>query len=121
MSSGSARERSQRNVDQAYEVQVAGGLEGMLKGGLFGVGATTLAHYGSPVFRRQTLAFKGFLVSVCVVTGMVFGAENALLDHEGVIRKNEALIRKRARLELARQGLIGTETEISKWKDENGY
>ena len=52
---------------------------------------------------------------------MVFGAENALLDHEDVIRSNEALVRKRARLELARQGLIGTETEISRWKDENGY
>lgn len=48
--------------------------------------------------------------------GLIFAAEAALLDHENTRRKEENIIRRAARLDLARQGLIGTETEIAKWR-----
>lgn len=32
-------------------------------------------------------------------------------------RREEAVIRREARLDLARQGLVGTETEIAKWRE----
>ena len=51
---------------------------------------------------------------------MTFGAENALLAHEAVKRKEENIIRRQARMDLARQGLLGTETEIAKWRTARG-
>ena len=35
-------------------------------------------------------------------------------------RKEENLIRREARMDLARQGLVGTETEIAKWRAARG-
>jgi len=67
-----------------------------------------------------TLAFKAFLVTGCTFTGMVLGAENALIAHEAVKRKEENIIRREARMDLARQGLVGTETEIAKWRAARG-
>ena len=49
---------------------------------------------------------------------MVIDAENALMAHEREMRATESAIRKEARLDLARRGLVGTETEIAKWKAE---
>lgn len=51
---------------------------------------------------------------------MTFGAENALLTHEAMKRKEENIIRRQARMDLARQGLLGTETEIAKWRTARG-
>jgi hypothetical protein len=51
---------------------------------------------------------------------MTFGAENALLIHEAAKRKEENIIRREARMDLARQGLVGTETEIAKWRTARG-
>ena len=95
--------------------------------------------------RKQTLAFKGFLVSACtwftiklkfripththgspsilsVLTvtmfGLVVGADNALLSHEKHQRRVESALRREARIDLAKRGLVGTETEIAKWKEE---
>jgi hypothetical protein len=86
--------------------------------------------------RRQTLAFKGFIVSACkyvelshsgsahkdykqvAISGLVFGAESALQQHETVRRREENVIRREARLDLARRGLVATETEIANWKAE---
>jgi hypothetical protein len=36
--------------------------------------------------------------------------------HEAARRREENIIRREARLDLARKGLVGTETEIAKWK-----
>jgi len=47
------------------------------------------------------------------------GADKALLSHEAREREAEAALRNQARLELGRRGIVGTETEIAKWKDEN--
>ncbi|KAF8639656.1 hypothetical protein AX17_000921 [Amanita inopinata Kibby_2008] len=66
------------------------------------------------------MAFKAFLVSGCAMAGLTFGAENALLAHQAMRRKEENLIRREARLDLARQGFIGTETEIAKWRATRG-
>ncbi|KAG6832971.1 hypothetical protein H0H92_004855 [Tricholoma furcatifolium] len=68
----------------------------------------------------KTLAFKGFLVSTCTVVGMVFSAENALQAHEAEQRYIENDVRKQARYDLARRGIVATETEIAKWKRERG-
>lgn len=46
------------------------------------------------------------------------GAETALLAHQAQVRAKESKIRKEARIDLARRGLVPTETEIAKWKAE---
>ena len=38
------------------------------------------------------------------------------MEHENRRRREENILRREARLDLARRGLIGTETEIAKWK-----
>lgn len=50
--------------------------------------------------------------------GLVLGADNALLSHEKDQRRTETALRREARIDLAKRGLVGTETEIAKWKDE---
>lgn len=50
--------------------------------------------------------------------GLVLGADNALLSHEKDQRRVETALRREARIDLAKRGLVGTETEIAKWKDE---
>ncbi|KAG2013439.1 hypothetical protein CC2G_010352 [Coprinopsis cinerea AmutBmut pab1-1] len=116
MSSPSTRIRRNQDVEEAYEIQSKAAVFGALRGTAIGVGLAIIAHHTWPLFRRQTLAFKGFLVSGFTVTGLVFAAESALLAHENARRREENLIRRAARLDLARQGLIGTETEIAKWR-----
>ncbi|KAL6306632.1 hypothetical protein BKA93DRAFT_729008, partial [Sparassis latifolia] len=83
-----------------------------------GLGLATIGHYTWPLFRRQTLAFKGFVVSIFTIFGLVIGAEHALQSHEAQRRQIESALRKEARLDLARRGLVATETEIAKWKAE---
>lgn len=53
------------------------------------------------------------------IFGLVVGADNALLSHEAGQRIEETAIRRRARMELAKRGIVGTETEIARWKAEN--
>ncbi|KAI0069001.1 hypothetical protein BV25DRAFT_1910723 [Artomyces pyxidatus] len=89
--------------------------------GAAGAGLATLAHYTSPVFRRQTLAFKGFLVSIATIYGLVSAADTALLSHEHDQRMAETDLRREARLDLARRGMVPTETQIAKWKDEREH
>lgn len=55
-----------------------------------------------------------------MLTGLVFGAENALLMHEAERRKEENVVRREARIDLARRGLVATESEIRKWRAERG-
>jgi hypothetical protein len=66
------------------------------------------------IFRRS-LSSYGFPVAV---TGLVFEAESALMTYEREMRVTETALRKEARMDLARRGLIGTESEIAKWKAE---
>ncbi|KAM6495739.1 hypothetical protein JOM56_008445 [Amanita muscaria] len=115
-----ARSRQRQDIEQAYQIQARAAVEGAARGAAIGLGLAILGHYLWPVFRRQTLAFKAFLTSGCTIAGLTFGAENALLAHEAVKRKEENLIRREARIDLARQGLVGTETEIAKWRAARG-
>jgi hypothetical protein len=86
-------------------------------------------------FRRQTLAIKAFMLNGCTfspfsnfcflkvlhlvfVWGLVTEAERALLAYEHDMRVNETALRREARIDLARRGLVGTETEIANWKAE---
>lgn len=54
--------------------------------------------------------------SAVTIFGLVFGAESALIEHENIRRREENILRREARLDLARKGLVGTETEIANWK-----
>lgn len=53
-----------------------------------------------------------------VCTGLVFYGESTLMAHERAARLRESRLRKEARVDLARRGIVGTETEIAKWKEE---
>lgn len=78
---------------------------------------TIMKHLNrSPLCSRQTLALKGFLVSSASVTGLVMGADNYLLKYESQQRYHENELRRKARNDLARQGIIATESEIRRWK-----
>ncbi len=52
------------------------------------------------------------------VLGLCIRAETALQQHELEQRLRENSIRREARIDLARRGLVATETEIAKWKAE---
>jgi len=56
-----------------------------------------------------------YIFSVTIF-GLVLGADNALLAYEAAQRHRENLIRREARIDLARQGILPTETEIANWK-----
>ncbi|KAG5648670.1 hypothetical protein DXG03_000016 [Asterophora parasitica] len=134
----STRLRHREDVEEAHEIQKRAGIRGGLRATAVGLGLAIIVHYSWPAFRflplfkmhypatklsvfvsrRQTLAFKGFLVSGFTVFGLVFGAENALQAHEAQQRYHENVIRKEARYDLARRGIVPTETEIAKWKRE---
>lgn len=60
--------------------------------------------------------FHELTFSPVTVIGLVFGAEHALLEYEAGRRVEENNIRRQARYDLARQGLVPTETEIAKWR-----
>jgi len=112
--------RRQKDADEAHRIQVKAGFLGATQGTAFGIGATTLGHVYSPFFRKQTLPLKVFLVTAAAIFGFTLSADNALLKFETRQRIREAVIRKEARMELAKQGLVPTETEIAKWREANG-
>jgi hypothetical protein len=95
---------------------------------LSGVQTSNVSLQGFPCERMYVTFFAWTFISPSIlttlisisqvtVTGLVFGAEAALLEHENLRRREENLIRRSARLDLARQGLIGTESEIAKWRE----
>ncbi|KAI0786376.1 hypothetical protein C8Q75DRAFT_771524 [Abortiporus biennis] len=112
------RQRRKEDAQKAYDVQVRAGIQGAIRYTSIGLGMAILGHYTWPFFRRQTLAFKAFLVTGCTVFGLVIYAEDALQTLEVQQRKTETLMRKEARIELSRRGILPTETEIAKWKAE---
>ncbi|KAF8826559.1 hypothetical protein HHX47_DHR5000396 [Lentinula edodes] len=113
MSSSSAtRIRREEDVQKAYDIQVQAGLEGAARFTAVGVGLSIVAHYSWPAFRVKCV------IPVCVA-GVVFGAERALIAHEAQRRLEENNIRRVARFELTKQGIVPTETEIAKWREVN--
>lgn len=61
---------------------------------------------------------KGFLTSGATIFGFVVGADTVLLSHESQQRSEENMVRSRARAELGKKGIVASEKEIEKWKDE---
>ncbi|EJF62980.1 hypothetical protein DICSQDRAFT_103411 [Dichomitus squalens LYAD-421 SS1] len=112
------RGRRKEEIERAYQIQVAAGLRGAAQFGAVGLGTAAIAHHYWPTFRRQTLPFKAWLVSIVAVFGLCIHAENALQAHELEQRLKENKIRREARVDLARRGLVATETEIAKWKEQ---
>lgn len=53
-----------------------------------------------------------------VCTGLIFHGEARLLAHEHETRLTEGKLRREARIDLTKRGIIGTESEIAKWKEE---
>ncbi|KDQ64758.1 hypothetical protein JAAARDRAFT_118959 [Jaapia argillacea MUCL 33604] len=112
------RARRREDVDKAYQLQVRAATIGAAQYTAVGAGSAMLAHRYWPLFRRQTLQFKVFLISISTIFGLVIHADNALLSHEEHKRVTETALRREARIDLARRGMIATETEIAKWKVE---
>lgn len=87
---------------------------------------TGVRHFRSRHFFSLSVSLSGkmqrFITRshVCLVAtaGLVIGADNALLSHEAELRRSENAIRRLAVMELSRQGLVPTETAISRWRDE---
>ena len=96
-------------------------------------------EYETSINRRQTLAFKGFLVTGCeslyfafpafrsahevcysafqvTIFGLVTYAETALQALEREERVRESAIRRDARIDLSRRGMVPTETAIAEWR-----
>ncbi|RDX53120.1 hypothetical protein OH76DRAFT_70520 [Lentinus brumalis] len=111
-------QRRKDEIEKAYQVQVAAGLRGAAQFGAVGLGLAAIGHYSWPAFRRQTPALKAWLVTIVSVLGLCIRAETALQQHELEQRLRENSIRREARIDLARRGLVATETEIAKWKAE---
>ena len=59
------------------------------------------------------------VLSTVTIYGLVSGADTALLSHENQQRLTENDLRREARIDLARRGLVPTESQIMKWKDEH--
>ncbi|KAF9779489.1 hypothetical protein BJ322DRAFT_1013305 [Thelephora terrestris] len=115
-----SRLQRQKDADEAHQIQVKAGFLGAAQWTAFGVAATSLAHVYSPFFRKQTLPLKAFLVTITAVFGFTLSADQALLRFETRRRIEDSAIRKEARMELAKRGLVPTETEIAKWREANG-
>ncbi|PLW18906.1 hypothetical protein PCANC_11562 [Puccinia coronata f. sp. avenae] len=102
----------------AYSLQVKGATEGGIRWATYSTILCGIGHLYWPFFRKQTLAFKGFLVSSATMSGMVIWADYYLLRHEKKIRRADDMMRRQARQELGERGIIATETELNKWKQE---
>ncbi|KAA1132701.1 hypothetical protein PGTUg99_016443 [Puccinia graminis f. sp. tritici] len=102
----------------AYSLQVKGATEGAVRWAIYSTILCGVGHLYWPFFRKQTLAFKGFLVSSATMSGMVIWADYYLLRHEKKIRRADDMMRRQARKELGERGIIATETELNKWKQE---
>ncbi|KAJ7591224.1 hypothetical protein C8J56DRAFT_557053 [Mycena floridula] len=129
----SSRARRLEDASRARQIQTKAGIYGAARTTAIGTGLGIIAHYYWPRFRRQTPAFKGFLFMGCKsgqsqlflsiadtrlvgMVGLVFGAENALIEYETHRRLEENALRKQARIELTREGIVPSETEIARWR-----
>ncbi|TKY84860.1 hypothetical protein EX895_005940 [Sporisorium graminicola] len=118
---GSAPKRirhRETQIESAYELQRNAAMKGALLYTALGASSCFLAHHLFPGFRRQTLALKGFITSGFTIFGFVVGADTVLLSHESQQRSEENMVRSRARAELGKKGIVASEKEIEKWKDE---
>ena len=83
-------------------------------------GSRHIPHFVDTPVSKQTLPLKAFLVTTAAIFGFTLSADSALLKFETRQRIEEAAVRKQARMGLAKQGLVPTETEIARWREANG-
>ncbi|CEH16139.1 hypothetical protein CBOM_06009 [Ceraceosorus bombacis] len=112
------RKHREQQIQEAYKLQRDAAIRGASTYGLVGLATIFTAHHYYPKFRSQTLALKSFLLSGFAIFGFVVGADTQLLTHESSQRIEENMIRTRARTELGRKGILASEAEIEKWKQE---
>ncbi|SPC64247.1 uncharacterized protein UHOD_05104 [Ustilago sp. UG-2017b] len=108
----------EEQIESAYELQRSAAMKGALLYTALGASSCFMAHHLFPGFRHQTLALKGFITSGFTIFGFVVGADTVLLSHESQQRSEENMVRSRARAELGKKGIVASEKEIEKWKDE---
>lgn len=58
------------------------------------------------------------VLTTATCIGIVFGAERELQKYEHDRRSYDNLIRSRAMRELGQRGIVASETEITKWREE---
>jgi len=114
----SDRSEKRQRVDAAHDLQIRAAITGGAKYTALGAGLVTIGHFGWPAFRRQTPAFKTFIVTAFLIFGVVVDADRALFKHQLEERTRESDIRRRAVMDLGRRGIIASEPEIAKWKAE---
>ncbi|PWN44246.1 hypothetical protein IE81DRAFT_310758 [Ceraceosorus guamensis] len=112
------RKHREQQIQEAYKLQRDAAIRGASTYGLVGLATIFTAHHYYPKFRSQTLALKSFLLSGFAIFGFVVGADTQLLTHESSQRIEENMIRTRARTELGRKGILASEAEIEKWRQE---
>jgi len=115
----SERSRKDSQVDVAHDLQIRAAALGAAKYTMFGGALVLLGHFAWPAFRRQTPAFKTFLVTAFTMYGAVVDADQALFKYQSEERSIETALRRQALIDLGRQGVIATESEITKWKNEH--
>jgi len=115
----SDRLEKRRRADAVHDLQIQAAIIGGIKYTALGACLVTLGHFAWPAFRRQTPAFKTFLVSAFTMFGVVVDADRALFRHELGERTRESEIRRQAIVSLNRRGVVATEPEIARWKAEN--
>ncbi|KAI9616399.1 hypothetical protein H4Q26_010791 [Puccinia striiformis f. sp. tritici PST-130] len=131
---------------QPADESVKGATEGGVRWAIYSTILCGIGHIYWPFFRKQTLAFKGFLISsgkiltiqsylteldesnlhlavgvvweLATMSGMVIWADYYLLRHEKKIRRADDMMRRQARKDLGERGIIATESELNKWKLE---
>jgi len=112
------RVRIRGDVDKAHELQIKAGIKGSAQYTGLGLGVVIIGHHTWPLFRLQTLPFKAFLVSAFTMFGLVVTADDVLLKHTARRRREIGALRKEARIDLTRRGIIPTETALREWQTE---
>jgi len=76
-------------------------------------------HKSDSITHSEFLYHLTDAVFPVTIYGLISGADTALLSHENQQRLIENDLRREARIDLARRGMVPTESQIMKWKDEH--
>lgn len=108
-----------RRQQEAYDLQMWGATEGAVRWTLYGLIFTTTLHHTWPLFRRQTLAGKAFVVSGFTIFGLVTWADHYLIAYEREERQQNEMLRRAAQRSIASTGKVASEREIRSWMKDN--
>ncbi|KAH8113392.1 hypothetical protein DFH11DRAFT_1727867 [Phellopilus nigrolimitatus] len=115
-----ARAKRREEVEQAYALQAKAASWGALKYGTFGAALATFAHHTWPTFRHMlTLACCSSVSPQSCASASSRTQRAPSSRTSGSSASQESRLRREARIDLARRGVVGTETEITKWKEDH--